>query len=114
MTRITNAEQVLLLLRAHLQRARQAERSSAAAKTKGRVRQGPVQRVQELSDSGTLSKAELERALISGLLCEEFGASISNDPHFQRVIDDVAHALRQDELGKELMARAVAQLSTRR
>jgi hypothetical protein len=53
----------------------------------------------------------MERALISGLLTEEFGPELANETRFQQVIDEVTEALRRDERGRELLTEAMAQLT---
>jgi len=113
MTRITNADQVLILLRAHLERMRAVARTGKAEAAKGKPapRQGPIERMQELTDTG-LSEAQFERALISGLLTEEFGAGLANEPRFQQIIDEVTVAIRRDPDGQNLLRQAIANLRT--
>lgn len=110
MTRITNADQVLLLLRAHLQRmerARKEGKSSAGARD---VRQRPLERVQSLAGAAMLSESDIFRALISGVLEEEFGPAMAIDPQFQFLVDDVLQIIRQDAEGAKLLEKAVAHL----
>jgi hypothetical protein len=107
-TRITNAEQVLHLLRAHLERARNADRKGRGdAKAVKQAR--PMERMRALNGAG-LSDAQLERALISGLLAEEFGPGLANEARFQHIIDEVTHTLRRDQRGRELLAEAIKRL----
>ena len=107
MTRITNAEQVLLLLRAHLQRAQRAGKRGAPSR---QARLGPVGRLQNIASTEALSDAALARALVSSLLEEEFGSALANDPKFQRMADEVTMALSQDDASAQLMKQALAQL----
>ena len=72
MTRITNTEQVLILLRAHLERA---QRFGKARAREGKA--GPVRRVQQLAGVDGVSETDLTRALIAGLLTEEFGVEFA-------------------------------------
>jgi len=108
MTRITNAEQVLTLLRAHLERARRAERKHTAPR---RARPGPLERVQQLASAEGLSETELARALIAGLLTEEFGSDLAAEPRFQSVVEDVRQVIDRDNAARTLMRRALAQLA---
>jgi Holliday junction resolvasome RuvABC DNA-binding subunit len=110
MTRITNSEQILLLLRAHLERTRNAERQSKSdSKAIKQARSKPIERMQALSEAG-LSESQLERALISGLLTEEFGSDLTNEPKFQQIIDEVTDALRRDARAHELLTEALVHL----
>lgn len=114
MTRITNADQVLLLLRGHLQRAqRQRKKDGPGAPERKQIRQGPLDRVQQLAGAEKLTDAGISRALIAGLLAEEFGAAVANDPSFQQMIDDVRQIIDNDESGRELLKNAVSQLAAR-
>ena len=74
MTRITNAEQVLLLLRTHLERAQRSERRRTQRRN---AKPSPLERAQRLASTEGLSEADLSRALIAGLLTEEFGAGFA-------------------------------------
>jgi hypothetical protein len=108
MTRITNADQVLMLLRAHLERA---QRSSRKRTETGKAKPGPLDRVKQLAQVEGLSDADIARALIAGLLSEEFGASFAAEPRFQSVVEDVRRLIDSDENGRALMRKAIAQLA---
>jgi len=108
MTRITNAEQVLMLLRAHLERA---QRSGKKRTTSRNSRPGPLERVQQLASAEGLSETDLARALIAGLLTEEFGPAFAVEPRFQTMVEDVRQLIDRDENGRALMRRALAQLA---
>jgi hypothetical protein len=106
MTRITNAEQVLVLLRAHLERAQRSNRK----RTQSRAKPGPLERVQRLASAEGLSEADVARALIAGLLTEEFGASFAAEPRFQAVVEDVWGMIERDEKARGVMRMALAEL----
>lgn len=108
MTRITNADQVLMLLRSHLERAKKSDRKSATAK---QGRPGALERAQQLASTEGLSEADVARALISGLLTEEFGAEIAVEPRFQAMVDDVWQMLERDEIGRVMLQKAVTHLA---
>ena len=110
MTRITNAEQVLVLLRAQLERAARSGKKRARAKN---VQPGPLRRIQQLAGAEGLSETEIARVLIGGLLREEFGAEFSVEPRFQTLVEDVRQMIDQDENGRALLKRAIAQLASR-
>ena len=108
MTRITNADHVLLLLRNHLGRTdkgrrkrRQADRAEQRP-----VQSSPLERVERLAAADELSELEIRRALIAGLLAEEFGENVINDPHFQQIVDDVVTILQRDTNSEALLQAA--------
>jgi hypothetical protein len=108
MTRITNAEQVLMLLRNHLERAQRSSRKPAASpKTKA----GPVERLQQLAATEAFAETDIARALIAGLLSEEFGPELAAEPRFHAMVEDVRLMLDRDEAGRKLLRRAIAELS---
>ena len=110
MTRITNTEQVLLLLRSHLQRSERNRRRGASA-AKGGGKQGPLQRVQELANAPGLSETAIARAMVAGLLTEQFGAAVANDPRFQQMVEEVHGVIERDEAGRDLLRKAVTALT---
>lgn len=106
MTRITNAEQVLVLLRAHLERAQRSTRKRTQTRD---TKPGAMERVQRLANAG-MPEADLARALIAGLLTEEFGAGFAAEPRFQAMVEDVRAMIARDEGAQKLLRRAMAQL----
>lgn len=112
MTRITHADQVLMLLRTHLERsarAHEAKRSKSSPRGKSE-RRSAVARVQDIAAATTLGEDEIERVLLSGLLEEEFGSGLVNDPNFQELVDKVRSAINQDPASQTLLRQAVRQL----
>lgn len=106
MTRITNADQVLALLRNHL------EKSKRTATTRGARQQnlGPVARARALAGEN-ISEDEIGRALIAGLLTEEFGPTISVEPKFQIIVDQILSIVKTDRTTNLLLARAIEELA---
>lgn len=114
MTRINNADHVLTLLRDHLERTRKSrKRDQPIAPRDRHSNQGPVERVLHLARVEALPSTELARALIAGLLTEEFGDAVANDPGFQRMVGDVQRTIEADERGRALMQKAITQLTNR-
>jgi hypothetical protein len=110
-TRITHADQVLLLLRSHLERSDRARRKRADNQSQSKAeRRSAIDRAHDIATSATLAEGEIERVLLSGLLEEEFGPRLVNDPGFQDVIDKVRSAISQDPASQELLRQAVRQL----
>ena len=110
MTRITNADQVLLLLKSHLQRAQRGERKSGGASSRSSIQQTPLERVQNLVRQDDLPESEIGGALVRGLLSHEFGGAISNDAKFQAILDEVLATIRRDEAMSRLLNRAIQDL----
>ncbi len=114
MTRITNADHVLLLLRNHLERNEKSRRKRTPASGEKRPHHaGPLERLERLAAADDLPEPEIRRALISGLLAEEFGDEIINDPNFQQIVDDVAGLLQRDPKSEKLLSAACARLVAR-
>lgn len=110
MTRITNVDQVLLLIRQQLQRlsgngapARKARATSA----RGPQRQSALGRLSALSRLEDLPESELEQSLVRALLADEFGDGLANDPRFLRVAGEVSHIIAADEEARGLLRQAV-------
>lgn len=113
MTRITNADQVLLLLQSHLQRAQRGERRTVSPSSRVSTQQTPLERVQTLARQDDLPDSEIGRALIRGLLLHEFGSGVANDAKFQGMIDELLATIRRDEAMSRLLDSAVRQLVAR-
>lgn len=113
MTRITNTDQVILLLRNQLQRMDKTGKKKVTKPgvKKKEVERTPLRRVSAMNNEDGLSNEEIHRALISGILTEEFGTGFANDPAFQRLIDDVLNAINHSENGKNLLGGAMSQLN---
>ena len=115
MTRITNADHVLLLLRNHLERTQKERRKRAKAETSGQKpasQPGALQRVEHLASVDGLSDLEVKKALIAGILADEFGNQVTNDPQFVQVVDDVVKIIERDEDASALLRRAFQQIAS--
>lgn len=115
MARITNVDQVILLLQTQLQGKKKVDkkRPSNVAPVQ-EVQQRPLARVKSIAEEPDLSDEDVHRALIGGLLTEEFGPAIANDPDFQHIIDKVMTTINSDSSGKNLLSSAVTQLKNGR
>ena len=84
MTRITSTDQVLLLLRSHLQRAARAGRpnSTGSAET---PRKSALERARQIVASEEVSEEDIRGALIAGILTEEFGSAFAGDARFHDI-----------------------------
>lgn len=112
MTRIANTEQVLLLLRAHLERtARQGRKNTKKVSSRDSVRATPLKRLREISDKEELPQEAFKRAIVQGLLAEELGEEVLNDPLFQKLVDEVHDRIKRDEDSNTLLDLATRQLA---
>lgn len=111
MTRISNADHVLVLLREQLQRmgrVRAARPDRAGRPETGTAR--PLARLQQAAVGALLSEEDFRHLLVRAVLTEELGERAAGDPAFQAVLDDVHRILAESEDGRALMARAARQL----
>ena len=109
MTRITNTDHVLLLLREQLQKIGQSrkERTSRSGTVRSSTPR-PIERLRAMdsSDEGE----EFRRTLVRAILTEEMGEAMANDPSFQAVVDNVYRMISATPDGQELIDRAGRQL----
>jgi hypothetical protein len=111
LTKISNSDHVLMLLRAQLERAKKAGRTGKANLKKNTdIREGPVSRVRSLALYDNLSQDDLARALVSGLLLEHFGEEVVNAAKFQGLVDEIISQLGANAAGKELLDQAASEL----
>jgi hypothetical protein len=113
MTRITQADQIMLLLRQQLQRMAESgktARSGRTGATQTTQRQTPLRRVSALAALDGLSDEELGQTLIRALLAEEFGETLANEPKFARIVDEVHRMIAGDEEARGLLHQALGQV----
>jgi len=110
-TRISNAEQVMLLLHEQLGRLakNRARRGDGASATNAGT-PAPVDRLRALAGREDVSEDELKRALVRGLLTQQLGEAVAGDPAFEAVAGDVLRIITDSPAGRELLDRAMAQL----
>lgn len=108
MTRITNADQVLLLLRAHLERADKTRRSKRPSAS--RARRSALQRVSDIATDKEASEDDIRRALIAGILVEEFGPGLAADTRFQDMVSHVLRIISEDGAKQRLVENSLQQL----
>lgn len=111
MTRITNADHVLLLLRARLETLQKARSTTTTGARAHTLAADTSNGLKEILGAGAMPEGELESLVISSILSEEFGAALANDPRFQRTIADVLAIIRRDAEAHALLKRAIAQLA---
>lgn len=112
MTRISNADQALQILRQQLQRMSgksEAKRSNKTDATRP-SQQKAITRLKALAQLEELSSEEFERTLVQGLLIDEFGEGVVNDPHFQKLVDNVLAIISSDQKSRQLLLSAKREL----
>jgi hypothetical protein len=115
MTRITNADHVLLLLRNHLERMQKQRRKRGKEEVpaqKSPAQANQLERVARLAAAEGVSEHEFQQALIAGLLADELGDAVTNDAEFVRLVDDVLAIIRRDPESSALLRAAQQHLSS--
>lgn len=111
MTRITNVDQVLLLIRQQLQRLSTGSgapsRKSRTDAAQGARRQSALGRLSALGRIEDLAESDLEQSLVRALLTDEFGDGLANDPRFLRVAGEVSRIIASDDETRSLLRQAV-------
>ncbi|MDQ4087016.1 MAG: hypothetical protein M3177_03225 [Pseudomonadota bacterium] len=108
MTRITNVDQVLLLLQEKLRRMDRSRTARTGRPSAATPR--PLARLQALAALDHISEEDFKRTMVRALLTEELGEGLGNDPAFQTVVDDVFRIISASEQGRELIEQAARQL----
>lgn len=111
MSRITNYEQILVQLKAQLDKTskiNKTERMGIAEKS-ARRRKSPIERLPEVLSGSSLSEHERHRALISALLADAFGVTAGFDPSMQTIVDQVTTQLRLSGEGRDLLNKALSE-----
>lgn len=109
---VSNVDRLVLLLR---QRLQERERLKAAPRTAGRTtgRTGGLTAAQALAAIGHIDERQFRRALIQGLLTDQFGHEMLNEARFQQVVDRVVSAIEGDAAGRELLDRISREMRAR-
>lgn len=108
---ISNTDRLILLLR---QRLQERDRTRSGSKSTSRSDQtkaaGSVSTAQALAAIDGVDERQLRRTLIQGLLSDQFGDAMLNEPRFQQMVDRVVHAIEGDDAGRALLERMTAEL----
>lgn len=113
MTRISNTDQIMALLRHQLQRmekSNQSGRTKPASKTRGNTASGAVTRLSALAHDESLPREAFERAFIRALLMDELGQALAEDHRFERIANDVHRLVKSDTQTRDLLVRAVKKI----
>lgn len=110
MTRISQVDQMLMLLRQQLQGMTKAERSRRGARTEQatpQARKSAAKRIEALARAGGLDEDDLARSLIGALLVDEFGESVANDHKFRKMVDEVHRIVSSDPKARTMLTDAL-------
>lgn len=109
MTGIGKVDQIVLQLRAQLQRAaKNRSRSSAGA---NRASPGPLQRFKAIEGSDAFGDGEFRKKFVRALLTEELGEELANQPEFERISNEVWSLIEEDETLRPQLEEALRQLA---
>lgn len=111
MTRVSNADQVLLLL--HEQLGRLGKERSTRGMSASPVRSGtpePMARLRALAARDGISEEEMKRALVRSLLVQQLGEALGTDPAFEAIAGDVIRIIGESPAGRDLLDQAMQQL----
>ncbi|WEK46113.1 MAG: hypothetical protein P0Y56_13975 [Candidatus Andeanibacterium colombiense] len=113
MTRISNVDQMLMLLRHQLGRlgkSDRARRSGTAGASTAERRRSAAGRIEAVMRTDDLSEEELGRTVIAALLVDEFGEGAANDHKFRKVADEVYRIIASDPEAKRLLGEAIGEI----
>lgn len=116
MTRITSNLDLVRLVQQQLNKVARAKRNRTSKVKSGSNSSQPqgLAAVQKLAEVGSYSDDELKRALVQGLLAEEFGEGLINDSQFQQVVDKVTKLISQNPETDALLRDSISQLAARK
>lgn len=107
MTSINRVDQLVLQLRAQLQRIAK-ERGGPASRTDA-AGLGPLDRIRE-QGSDRRNGGEFRRQFVRAILTEEFGEDIANQPEFERISAEVWRMIEEDNALRQQLGDAIDQL----
>ena len=112
MTSVSRIDQAILLLKERLRRldrqgAGKATRTDRAASGGTADRLVPIR---QLARRGGIAEREVHRALVRTLLADSLGDELAQSLEFQSISDDVARILEENEAGRLLLSRVLAEL----
>lgn len=90
-----------------------SERTDKAGRTARKSDPRPVERLRAMAGFDALGDDERRRAVVHGLLTEELGEAVANDPAFAAVLDEVLRIVGDMPGGHELIDRAAAAMRGR-
>lgn len=98
---ISNVDRLVLLLR---QRLQERDRSSKTSR-KEREKKSALSAATALAAVDSIDERQLRRAIIQGILGDQFGSAMINEAKFQQVVDRVSQAIENDDDARKLLDR---------
>lgn len=114
MTTLNRVDQAVLLLKERLRKLgeNQGKRAEGAPVSANRAesesRLTPIRQLMRQQDVGD---QELRRALVRALLADSLGEELTTSLNFQSIADEVVRLIEETEGGRELLERALGELS---
>ena len=112
MSSVVRIDQAVLLLRDRLKRL---NGRGATAGTSGPARPSgrssdPLVPLRQLVQQGQIGAEDLRKAFVRTLLADSLGEDVADSLEFQSISDQVLRLLDSSEAGRELVAKALAEL----
>ena len=108
MTGIGKVDQIVLQLRAQLQKvAKDRARSAGGA---ARAEKSPLERFRTIEAAEHDGDQEFRRKFIRALLTEELGEGLANQPEFERISNEVWSLIEEDPTLRPQVEEALRQL----
>ncbi len=113
MTRIDQNQQLIALVRQQLSQVSRARiaRTAKVRNDKSSDSTHDVGKIRKLAAREGISEEEMQRALVQGILIEEFGEGVINDAKFQQIVDRITGLLQADDRAAVLLQQSVQRLS---
>lgn len=108
MTGIGKVDQVVLQLRAQLQKVAQSRGRPAAGAA--RAEKSPLDRFRALDGAERHGDRDLRRKFVRALLTEELGEDLANQPEFERISNEVWALIEEDEGLRPQLEEALREL----
>lgn len=108
MTAIGKVDQIVLQLRAQLQKA--AKDRARSASGSARPEKSPLERFRAADATDPGGDEELRRKFVRALLTEELGEDLANQPEFERISNEVWSLIEEDASLKPQLDEALRQL----
>jgi hypothetical protein len=109
---ISNVDRIAILLRQKLldrARANGPEKSKAGEQSL-EAQTNALDAARALATIQNLDDRQRRRALVQGVLVEQFGPDLVNDAQFQQLVERVSSAIEGDEMSSAILSDLIAKL----
>jgi len=112
LARITNGEQIALVLQARLNRLKKQKKASRNEAKNNVDPPAPSERdaLAEIAANQNLCEDGLARQVVGHLLEEEFGAEFALDHRFSLIVNKVSEMLQKDEASAKVLSATIEEL----